>query len=348
MQFVASDNLGVLGPIADQTNFVVECDHADFAVFSTGSHLLNLTLNGRLHTLQSRHVSHSFVVLIEVLVRPIAKLGKCVLVLFLAIAFEAEFALDRLSDAHGARNIKTKDHRDVLSLHLLVLNLCSRFNQIGHGLRLGSLFVVQRHHFVSSVAELTVPHRLVLISGDNRLVVHHALAALAELSVASRDLGLRIQTVQRYLKHVGVNFDIVLRSFGLLAALLALLAFDLLHLNALPGIGLVIGVVHIALKVVGVDLLAGHVALQVDLLIHLLFAAAVRVAVHKLLLLHNRLLNPAEVEQVCGLLEECRLRLGFGLSYHRHRLGVRERHRLWVHEHLWGLDLLLGQDAWAF
>lgn len=277
--------------------------------------------------------------LIEVLIRPIPKLGKCILVLFLAISFEAEFALDRFSDAHGAGNIETKDDRDVLSLHLLVLNLCGRFDEIGHRVGLGSLFVVHEHHDVCSVAELTVPNRLVPISRDNRLKVHNALAALAELSVASRDLGLGIETVQRYLVHVGVNLDIVLRSFGFLASLLALLTVDLLHLNALPGIGLVIRVVHVAFKVVGVDFLAGNVAHHVDLLVHHLFFT-VRVAVH-LLVLHSRLLNPAEAEQVSSLLEECRLRLGFGLSEHRHSLRLRE-HLYWL------LNLWLRQVAWAF
>lgn len=146
----------------------------------------------------------------DVLIRSVAKFSKCILILFFAISFEVELALNWLCDTHRAGDVKTKNDRNILTLHLFVLDLSGSFNQVGYRFGLGLFLLVHNHDWIRGVAELTVPNLLIPNNGDNRLVIHYGLAALTELSVTSSDLSFGVETVQRKLVDVRVDFNVVL------------------------------------------------------------------------------------------------------------------------------------------
>jgi hypothetical protein len=101
-----------------------------------------------------------------------------------SVAFDLKDTLNWFSNTHGARNIKTENNRDILSRHLLVLDLRSCLNEIADSILLGYFFVDHINR-VLKVAELAYPFLRILFRLNLALVVKHGLTILADFRIAS-------------------------------------------------------------------------------------------------------------------------------------------------------------------
>jgi hypothetical protein len=76
--------------------------------------LLNLGLDSRLNTLESRNPSLSFATA-EMLVGVVTELLKCLCEFLLTVALDLVFASYGLGHAHTTRDVKTENNADVLA-----------------------------------------------------------------------------------------------------------------------------------------------------------------------------------------------------------------------------------------
>ena len=118
-------------------------------------------------------------------------------------------ALDWLSHAHRARDVKTEDDRDVLTTHQAVLSLSCSLEKICHFVTLRHLLFFD-HDLISLVAEFAVPELVVVLDAQLAILVKDALATRTDKWVSSGDFSLVSKATQRHLCHIGIKLVSIL------------------------------------------------------------------------------------------------------------------------------------------
>jgi hypothetical protein len=180
--------LWILGAITDHIHIVVKGNNTNSSVLGSVGHHLNLALDGCLHTLHPRHVSHTLILFVYELIGTVTEAGEGIFIFLSAVTFKIEFAFNRFSYAHGSRNIETEDNRDILASDFLVLNLSCGLDQVADGFGLRLLFFIKHGQLIGVVAEFTLPEHLVFLGwvlNNLGLEVYHSLAPFADFRVAS-------------------------------------------------------------------------------------------------------------------------------------------------------------------
>ena len=182
VKLVSCDCLGIFGAVAYDSDLVIESHYSYFALSSSLGHVLDLIFDCGFNALDTRYIGLVLLGVAQELVRPIAKLLQILVELRDVVSFDLVLSLDCLGDAHGTRDVKAEDDRDVLARHLFLLHLSWCLNKIRDFVGFWN-FLIINHDFVLLVTELTLPDLLSSLSGQVAQLAEHSFAYLAELGV---------------------------------------------------------------------------------------------------------------------------------------------------------------------
>lgn len=114
--------------------------------------------------------------------------------------------------AHWTRNVKTKDHRDILAAHLLIFDLGNCLNQVANNFVLWNFLVIESD-LVSRITELTSPNLILSFHSDFAFTVKDSLASLAYFRITRRQFNVILEASKLYLEDISVDFNVVLICF---------------------------------------------------------------------------------------------------------------------------------------
>ena len=176
IEFVTCNSLGVFWTITDDCNFIIESYNSAFTLTCSFGHILNLSFNSSLYALDTRYISLILFCITQELIRTISKLFEVLIEFRYIVTFNLMFAFYGLWDTHWTWYVQTEYNWDVLSSHLILLNLRSCFNQICDFISFWDFFVIY-HDLVSRITKFTYP--------DLILTFHDYLTMLAKDTLAS-------------------------------------------------------------------------------------------------------------------------------------------------------------------